>query len=85
MSRGHRLTDEELARRISARRTELIQGDSTMPLAAMDDLVTLLADRERRVVARELRDVAGDPNYTIGSLDPKAVILIASQIESSRG
>ena len=37
-------------------------------MAAFDDLVSLISDRERQNVARQMRAVAGNPDYAINRI-----------------
>jgi hypothetical protein len=74
--------------RIERRRRQFIElelEDRISRVAAFDDLVSLIADRARANVARELRAVAGNPEYGINRILTIAQInAVADEIGSTR-
>ena len=60
-----------LHERIERRRRQFIDlelDDRISRMAAFDDLVSLISDRERQNVARQMRAVAGNPDYAINRI-----------------
>ena len=76
-----------LNERIERRRRQFIElelDDRISRVAAFDDLVSLIADRERANLARQLRAVAGNPDYAINRiLTIEQIIAVADEIGSA--
>ena len=72
--------------RIEKRRRQFVEQeleDRVSRVAAFDDLVSLVAERERGNVARLLRAVAGNPEYSINRiLTVEQINAVADEIAS---